>query len=110
MNSNDCSIIELVNQAQDELSVEKTKTKSCLRTKILKELKHVESVLKLKNTFFACIVGFCSASAYFALFMWLPEIFQRFADFDAQNQNGSSSNICTVSSKIYSSDLNRVFV
>ena len=110
MNSDDCSIVELVKQARGELSVEKKKTKSCFRTKFVKELNHVGSVLKLKNTLFACIVAFCLTSSYYTLFMWFPEIFQRFADFDAQHLNGCSSNICTISSKNYSSESNKVII
>ncbi|XP_033215736.1 synaptic vesicle glycoprotein 2B-like isoform X2 [Belonocnema kinseyi] len=107
LNSGDCSIIEMVNKTRTEYSVKNNNAKSYLGTKILKELKHIGTICKpplFKNTFFACVTAFSLSSPYYALFIWLPEIFQRFADFNSQHQNGSSSNICTVSREIHSSD------
>lgn len=73
--------------------------------KFLLELKQIGSVLKapyFKNTFMACITGFCVPAGYYALYLWLPEIFQRFADFEAKNKN-EKPNFCKVSREIYSS-------
>ncbi|XP_043479349.1 synaptic vesicle glycoprotein 2B-like [Leptopilina heterotoma] len=79
--------------------------KNSVTGNFLLELKQIGSVLKapyFKNTFLACITGFCVPAGYYALYLWLPEIFQRFADFEAKNKN-EKPNFCKVSREIHSS-------
>lgn len=102
MSSENSLLIKVANQSQEKLADLK---KNSINEKILFELKQMGTVLKkphIKNTFLACVSAFCVPAAYFALYLWLPEIFQRFAEFEAKNKN-EKPNFCKVSREIYSS-------
>ena len=55
----------------------------------------------LKSIIVACVVGFLELSSYYSLLLWLPEIFERFAQFESKFPNESTS-ICTVSNQLLS--------
>ncbi|XP_051161361.1 synaptic vesicle glycoprotein 2B-like isoform X2 [Leptopilina boulardi] len=102
MSSENSLLIKVANQSHEKLADLK---KNSINEKILFELKQMGTVLKkphIKNTFLACVTAFCVPAAYFALYLWLPEIFQRFAEFEAKNKN-EKPNFCKVSREIYSS-------
>ena len=52
----------------------------------------------LKRLIVLCICLFCTASAFYSLLMWFPELFQRFAHFEALYPNQTAS-VCSISRK-----------
>ncbi|XP_033214711.1 synaptic vesicle glycoprotein 2B-like isoform X2 [Belonocnema kinseyi] len=86
------------------LEAEKTSRKSKKFNDIIRSFKgQAKSIFKssalLKSIIVACIVGFLELSSYYSLLLWLPEIFERFAQFESKFPNESTS-ICTVSSQL----------
>ena len=55
----------------------------------------------VQRTILACISTFCITSSHYALLLWFPEIFQRFAQFEAHFPNETIS-VCSVSKRLYS--------
>ena len=102
MNSGNSSVIEMIDKSRNKLLIKQVNPST--KTMISNELKRLKCILTppyLKNTFFSCTTSFFIISSYYALYLWLPEIFQRFADFDAQNENGSTK-FCAVAEKVLS--------
>ncbi|XP_043283171.1 synaptic vesicle glycoprotein 2B-like [Venturia canescens] len=50
-----------------------------------------------RNTFTACVIMYCIGSSYYALMLWFPEVFQRFATFEKIRPEDTAS-VCTISS------------
>lgn len=69
------------------------------------ELKQTKAVLKpplLLNTFFSCVTAFFVTASYFSIYLWLPEIFQRFTEFEEKNKNETLTiSFCAVSQDLY---------
>lgn len=51
----------------------------------------------LYSTFIVCSLMFCFGSSYYALMLWFPELFQRFAEFEI-SQPGEEASVCKISS------------
>ena len=66
-----------------------------------KQAKYVAKAPYCQRTILACVSTFCMTSAHYALLLWFPEIFQRFAQFETQFPNETTS-VCTVSKRLYS--------
>ncbi|XP_043479399.1 synaptic vesicle glycoprotein 2C-like [Leptopilina heterotoma] len=79
---------------------EKMENSEKLITRIINQLKQLKFIFKptiLKTTLLACITAFTVTSTYYVFYLWLPEIFQRFAKFEAGN-NEELSTFCKISS------------
>ncbi|XP_051169177.1 synaptic vesicle glycoprotein 2B-like isoform X2 [Leptopilina boulardi] len=103
LNSENSALIELTHKNKEENN--NFNKENILIRKICNELKQLMCIFKkpfLKNTLFACFTAFTITSSFYALYLWLPEIFQRFATFDAKNK-GKNSNFCTISKDTFSS-------
>uniref|UniRef100_A0A0C9QYT8 Sv2b_8 protein n=1 Tax=Fopius arisanus TaxID=64838 RepID=A0A0C9QYT8_9HYME len=57
----------------------------------------------LQKTANVCSIMFCLGSSYYALMLWFPELFQRFARFEAEFP-GESASVCRVSQEKISED------
>ncbi|XP_043479348.1 synaptic vesicle glycoprotein 2B-like [Leptopilina heterotoma] len=97
VNNENTSLMKLVNRSRDKgVTVNKL---SFFKEKLLMELRHTKTVLKrplLINTCFACFTAFCVTASYFAIYLWLPEIFQRVVEFEENSKNETLS-FCAVS-------------
>ncbi|XP_043275681.1 synaptic vesicle glycoprotein 2B-like [Venturia canescens] len=51
----------------------------------------------LYPTIIVCGLMYCFGSSYYALMLWFPELFQRFAEFES-SQPGEASSVCKISS------------
>ncbi|XP_044005768.1 synaptic vesicle glycoprotein 2B-like, partial [Aphidius gifuensis] len=52
----------------------------------------------LIRTIIICVIMYCLGSSYYALILWFPELFQRFAIFEI-NHPGETASVCRVSEK-----------
>ncbi|XP_015127766.1 synaptic vesicle glycoprotein 2A [Diachasma alloeum] len=57
----------------------------------------------LRKTANVCSIMFCLGSSYYALMLWFPELFQRFARFENESPADSAS-VCSVSEQRFSKD------
>ena len=102
------ALLKLVNSCANKIDSEgQEPLKKRKLSSLLKDFKS-QGQFALKAPYFKrlvilCICFFCSASSFYSLFIWFPEIFQRFAYFEAHYPNQIAS-ICSVSSKRLSSE------
>ncbi|XP_051161343.1 synaptic vesicle glycoprotein 2B-like isoform X2 [Leptopilina boulardi] len=107
MNSENTSLIKLVNRSREKTVI--VNKFSFFKEKLLMELKQTKTVLKLpllKNTCFACFTAFCVTASYFAIYLWLPEIFQRVVEFEDKSKSETLS-FCDVSRDLHHSMKNK---
>lgn len=71
----------------DMLASSKDQVKMLLRKPYAKRISVCSSIM------------FCMTSTYYSLMTWFPELFQRFAAFEA-NFPGEFASVCTVSKKV----------
>ncbi|XP_043479690.1 synaptic vesicle glycoprotein 2C-like [Leptopilina heterotoma] len=105
LRSNNTALTELVNKNKEETEeIENLSKNVTVKSQIGNELEQIRSIFKppfLKNTLLACITAFTVTSSFYALYLWLPEIFQRFANFQAEH-SGENSNFCSISKDTFS--------
>ena len=88
-----------VNNSEHRVALKESKSRQgwkmmcrlCKQTLSLFKPPHV------RNTAISCGLMYCVASSYYALMVWFPEVFQRFAEFET-NQPGQSASVCGISS------------
>lgn len=103
MNSGKIPLIELANDSYK--SFPENMRKPPLGEEILLQLREMKKMLKppfLKNTFLACLIGFCINFSYDAFYIWFPEIFQRFSEFQSKNTN-ENLKFCSISNDLINS-------
>lgn len=92
----------MVNKNKEEIKIPSKSV--TIKSHLGNELNQIRSIFKppfLKNTLLACITAFTVTSSFYALYLWLPEIFQRFANFQAEH-TGENSNFCSISKDTFS--------
>ncbi|XP_051161438.1 synaptic vesicle glycoprotein 2C-like isoform X2 [Leptopilina boulardi] len=100
LSSGNAVLIELVHKNKNEV-----KNSNTIIQRIFNELKRLGCIFKpplLTNTILVCFTAFTVTSSYYAFYLWLPEIFQRFANFQAGHKE-KGSNFCTISRDLPSS-------
>ncbi|XP_033214280.1 synaptic vesicle glycoprotein 2B-like isoform X2 [Belonocnema kinseyi] len=102
-NSEYPALIELANSCANKSTSkeEKAPSKKKLCTMLKDFKKQRQNVFKapyLKRLVVLCICLFCTASSFYSLLMWFPELFQRFAHFEALHPNQTAS-VCSISNK-----------
>ncbi|XP_025408242.1 synaptic vesicle glycoprotein 2C-like [Sipha flava] len=85
-----------------EMSLNQSKTKISmdlkdLATKMWCQTKELFKPPHLRNTVLTCLIQFGLTSSYYALAMWLPELFNRFEKFETEHPDMNAS-MCQVSS------------
>ncbi|XP_043479215.1 synaptic vesicle glycoprotein 2C-like isoform X1 [Leptopilina heterotoma] len=97
MNSGKIPLMELVNNSYKSFP-EKIE-KPLIGEQIILQLREIKKILKppfLKNTFLACLIGFSINFSYDAFYIWFPEIFQRFSEFQSKNTSANLK-FCSIS-------------
>ena len=99
----DCTLDELIHLARMG-DVEEKKERRSIREMALVFWRQTVMILKppfLTRTLLLSTVMTCLMSTYFPLVVWLPEVFNRFAAFEALYP-GESASVCTVSARLHS--------
>ncbi|XP_051161415.1 synaptic vesicle glycoprotein 2B-like [Leptopilina boulardi] len=97
LSSGNIALVELAKK--NNKKVKDSNKEKFVIEKIFNELNQLQCIFKsplLKNTLLACFTAFTVTSSYYVFYLWLPEIFQRFANFQAGNKE-KNSNFCTIS-------------
>lgn len=96
LSSENEKLVELVQNTEKEEEMQKSEK---LITRIINQLKQLKFIFKppvLKTSLLACCTAFTVTSSYYVFYLWLPEIFQRFAKFEAGSEEIST--FCKISS------------
>jgi MFS transporter, VNT family, synaptic vesicle glycoprotein 2 len=91
------------NQSLRSLSIRKPKHLKILLVEIWEQTKALFRTPHLKNTILTCAIQFGLTASYYTLMVWFPELFNRFGEYELQNE-GQPASVCIVSSIVVKID------